>query len=83
MLELGFESAAGEPGASGEAKLPRDARIGRYRIIRVIGEGGMGIVYEAEQETPRRTVALKVIKPGLATPELLRRFKQESHALAS
>src|SRR5207244_4941165 len=38
-------------------------------------------VYEAEQEQPRRTVALKVIKPGLASPELLRRFEQESQAL--
>jgi hypothetical protein len=57
------------------------AGIGRYRIIRMLGKGGMGAVYEAEQEQPRRTVALKVIKPGLATPELLRRFAQESQAL--
>jgi hypothetical protein len=41
----------------------------------------MGAVYEAEQDQPRRTVALKVIKPGLASPELLRRFAQESQAL--
>jgi non-specific serine/threonine protein kinase/serine/threonine-protein kinase len=54
------------------------ARIGRYRIVRLIGEGGMGAVYEAEQDQPRRTVALKVIKPGLASPELLRRFAQEA-----
>jgi tetratricopeptide (TPR) repeat protein len=57
------------------------AAIGRYRIIRLLGEGGMGAVYEAEQQQPCRTVALKVIKPGLATPELLRRFEQESQAL--
>jgi serine/threonine protein kinase len=56
--------------------------IGRYRILGVLGEGGMGVVYEAGQEQPRRTVAVKVIKPGLASPELLRRFEQESHALA-
>src|SRR5438128_1399314 len=55
--------------------------IGRYKIIRLIGEGGMGAVYEAEQEQPRRTVALKVIKPGLASSDLLRRFEQESQAL--
>jgi serine/threonine protein kinase len=55
--------------------------IGRYRINRLIGEGGMGAVYEAEQEEPRRRVAVKVIKPGLATPERLRRFRQESQAL--
>src|SRR5579864_3463643 len=58
------------------------ASIGRYRVLRLLGEGGMGVVYEAEQEQPRRTVALKVIKPGLASAELLRRFAQESQALA-
>jgi tetratricopeptide (TPR) repeat protein len=58
------------------------ANIDRYRILRVLGEGGMGIVYEAEQEQTRRTVAVKVIKPGWASPELLRRFEQESQALA-
>src|SRR5262245_54871449 len=57
-------------------------KIGGYTITRLIGEGGMGAVYEAEQEQPRRTVALKVIKPGMASPELLRRFAQESQALA-
>ena len=61
------------------AALP--ATIGRYRIVRLLGEGGMGAVYEAEQEQPRRTVALKVIQPGLASPELLRRFAQEAQAL--
>ena len=38
------------------------ASVGRYRIIRLIGEGGMGAVYEAEQDKPRRIVALKIIK---------------------
>ena len=57
------------------------SNVGRYRIVRLIGEGGMGAVYEAEQDQPRRTVALKVIKPGLASPELLRRFEQEAQAL--
>ena len=56
--------------------------IGRYHIVRVLGEGGMGTVYEAVQEEPRRVVALKVIKLGLATPDRLRRFRQESQALA-
>ena len=41
------------------------AIIGRYRIIQLLSEGGMGVVYEAEQEQPRRRVALKVVKPGL------------------
>ena len=61
------------------ARLPN--AIGHYRLIRLIGEGGMGAVYEAEQEQPRRTVALKVIKVGFASPETLRRFEQEAQAL--
>lgn len=55
--------------------------IGRYRVIQLIGEGGMGVVYEAEQDHPRRAVALKVLKAGLPSPELLRRFQRESEAL--
>src|SRR6187549_709763 len=65
-----------------DGTLGAGAVIGNYKIVRMIGEGGMGAVYEAEQEHPRRTVALKVIKPGLASPQLLRRFTQESQALA-
>jgi tetratricopeptide (TPR) repeat protein len=72
-------TVAGGPGASIAGAFP--AAIGRYRIVRVLGEGGMGIVYEAEQEQPRRSVALKVIKPGFATPERLWRFEHESKAL--
>lgn len=56
--------------------------IGRYRILRRHGEGGMGIVYEAEQDNPRRTVALKVIHPGFIAPELLKRFSHEARILA-
>jgi tetratricopeptide (TPR) repeat protein/predicted Ser/Thr protein kinase len=56
--------------------------IGGYRILRLLGEGGMGVVYEAEQERPHRTVALKVVKTGLVSPELLRRFTREAEALA-
>src|SRR5580765_8466101 len=82
MLELGFDTTVSnrekpDPGVAAE----RPAVIGRYRILRLIGEGGMGAVYEAEQDHPRRTVALKIIKSGMASPELLRRFEQESQAL--
>jgi hypothetical protein len=55
--------------------------IGRYRIIRLLGEGGMGAVYEAEQDQPRRRVALKVIKAAWASPDLLRRFQREFQTL--
>jgi tetratricopeptide (TPR) repeat protein/predicted Ser/Thr protein kinase len=60
---------------------PHPASIGGYRILRLIGEGGMGVVYEAEQDHPRRIVALKVLKSALAGPELKRRFALESEAL--
>ena len=53
------------------------AQIGPYRILTLIGEGAMGIVYEAEQERPHRRVALKIIRPGIATPSMLRRFEHE------
>jgi WD40 repeat protein len=57
------------------------ASIGPYRILRKIGDGGMGIVYEAEQENPRRTVAVKVIRPGAASPGLVKRFTREAQVL--
>ncbi|OWY70609.1 hypothetical protein B7486_13405 [cyanobacterium TDX16] len=63
---------------------PRAAgtRIGQYSIVRELGHGGFGIVYEAEQERPRRNVALKVVRPGLASVETLRRFELEAQVLA-
>ncbi|HTQ55785.1 MAG TPA: tetratricopeptide repeat protein [Bryobacteraceae bacterium] len=66
-------------GLIGKPELPR--LIGRYRIAGVLGEGGMGTVYQAEQQTPHRTVALKVIRPGMAFDGLVRRFELESEAL--
>ncbi len=60
---------------------PLPATIGRYQVLRKIGEGGMGVVYEARQESPSRTVALKVIRPGIASRGVLRRFEQEAHVL--
>jgi len=58
-------------------------RIGRYKLLEKIGEGGCGVVYMAEQEEPvRRRVALKVIKPGMDTREVIARFEAERQALA-
>ncbi|WP_373068249.1 serine/threonine protein kinase, partial [Gemmatimonas sp.] len=55
--------------------------IGRYRILGVLGEGGMGIVYEAEDDQLHRKVALKIIRGEFVTPELARRFVLESEVL--
>jgi serine/threonine protein kinase len=58
-------------------------RLGPYRLLERIGEGGFGLVWVAEQEVPiRRRVALKILKPGLDTREVMARFEQERHALA-
>jgi WD40 repeat protein/predicted Ser/Thr protein kinase len=64
-----------------DAKLRIPERVGRYRVLRLLGEGGMGIVYEAEQDNPRRPVALKVIRPGLLSPPLAKRFSHEAQIL--
>ncbi len=62
---------------------PLHSRIGPYRIIETLGEGGMGAVYLAEQEEPiRRRVALKLVKLGMDTKEVLARFDTERQALA-
>ena len=50
-------------------------------IVRLIAEGGMGRVYEAKQEKPGRTVAVKVMRPGLTSPSLLKRFEYETEVL--
>jgi WD40 repeat protein len=89
LMERGLDSTSGfghlagtldsaEPDSSAGSQ---PALIGRYKILRLIGEGGMGAVYEAEQEYPRRMVALKILKPGVTNSRTLRRFEQEAQAL--
>ncbi len=72
-----------DPAASSlRARLLTPREIGPYRIVRTIGEGGMGIVFLARQERPTRVVALKVIRASLLSPRTLSRFEQEAEVLA-
>ena len=84
MLALGLQVAGKlavcEASTSTDRAIPK--AIGRYRIIRLLGEGGMGVVYEAEQPEPRRRVALKVISQGVVSAATLRRFEHEAEMLA-
>ena len=63
-------------------RLPGLKRLGQYTVISVLGEGGMGTVYLAEQQRPQRQVALKVVRAGAMSARLLRRFELESSVLA-
>ncbi len=69
--------------AGGEGSAPSSVplRVGNYDVVRPIGEGGMGAVYEAWQDNPRRTVAVKVIRPGLVGGQVLSRFRREAEML--
>ncbi len=77
--------AAGQPTIRVEPaeELEPSQRIGRYKILQKLGEGGCGVVYMAEQTEPvRRKVALKVIKLGMDTKQVIARFEAERQALA-
>ena len=80
----GTAAAGAADGSIGaQATRERPERIGQYRILDVLGEGGMGVVYLAEQTEPlRRQVALKLIKLGMDTKQVIARFESERQALA-
>ena len=85
LLRVHDGSAFMEAGADMARGLPEEigARIGPYRLLEKIGEGGFGVVWVAEQVEPvRRRVALKIIKLGMDTREVVARFGQERQALA-
>src|SRR5262249_37187210 len=71
------------PGLAAIADEKSVKRIGRYKLLQQIGEGGCGVVFMAQQEEPvRRRVALKIIKPGMDTKSVIARFEAERQALA-
>src|SRR5881394_808990 len=89
LLRLGLKPNRQEPIQSHETVFfhvvteKAGDRIGRYRLLQEIGQGGCGVVYMAEQEEPvRRRVALKVIKLGMDTKQVVARFEAERQALA-
>jgi serine/threonine protein kinase/Flp pilus assembly protein TadD len=82
----GFLQGTGPSLAAALALAPSGAPgtlVGPYRLIELIGEGGMGVVFLAEQEQPvRRRVALKIIKPGMDSRQVIARFEAERQVLA-
>src|SRR6266446_3122459 len=74
------------PEVKAQATVPGEKpgdRVGRYKLLQQIGEGGCGVVFMAEQEEPvRRKVAIKIVKPGMDTKTVIARFEAERQALA-
>ncbi len=91
LLNLALQTSSGgdEPTPAestpdgGRHRIVVGSQVGPYTIVRELGEGGMGIVYLAEQAEPiKRSVALKVIKHGMDTDQVVKRFEAERQALA-
>jgi serine/threonine protein kinase len=67
--------------AAADGPLQPGTVLGSFLVLRAIGSGGMGVVYAAQQDAPRRTVAIKVLRRGFRHPELLKRFAREADVL--
>jgi eukaryotic-like serine/threonine-protein kinase len=80
----GFLDPAGIPSLDAGAvdgPLKPGTALGSFLVLRAIGSGGMGVVYAAQQDRPRRTVAIKVLRRGYRHPEILKRFEREADLL--
>jgi len=90
LMQSGLEEDEADAAAKARRTAPGEnlpeqpgTRIGRYKLLRVLGEGGMGLVYLAEQQGAiTRQVAVKVIKPGMDSKRVIARFETERQALA-
>jgi serine/threonine protein kinase len=82
-----FGVGAPEPNAEDDparfTPAPAPTFIGQYEVVRVLGSGGMGTVYEAIQDAPRRRVALKVMREATASDDAVRRFEREARILGT
>jgi eukaryotic-like serine/threonine-protein kinase len=67
--------------AAVDGPLQAGTRLGDFLVLHALGSGGMGVVYAAQQDRPRRTVAIKVLRRGYRQPEILRRFENEAEML--
>ncbi len=77
----GFTNFLGRRAAPGAGQLVPGSRLGDVTIVRLVDEGGMGQVYEGLQGAPCRTVAVKVIRPGVLSPAAAKRFQHEAQIL--
>src|SRR5262247_4880303 len=67
--------------AAVDGPLQPGTNLGGFLVLHAIGSGGMGVVYAAQQDRPRRTVAIKVLRRGFRHPEILKRFEREAEVL--
>src|SRR5689334_2202139 len=67
--------------AAADGPLQPGTRLGSFLVLHALGSGGMGVVYAAQQEHPRRTVAIKVLRRGFRHPEVVKRFAREAEFL--
>ena len=81
LMKAGLEYGANVTQDTAPVEGP-GTKIGNYELIELIGEGGMGLVYQAQQQEPKRKVALKIVKLGMDTKQVVARFEAERQTLA-
>src|ERR1700720_2033635 len=82
FIEMPAFEVAAKIIADENGKLNPGERLGNYKIVSLLGEGGMGEVYLAEDTTLNRRVAIKLLKPGRGAANIIRRFRQKEQMLA-